>query len=124
MLAVAERAMKALGEPQAMREAFASDVVWRVPGKSPVSGDHKGVEGVLSFLAKQRGLSDGTFHAKVIDVLAGESTAAVYAQATGKRPDGRRYDATQVMLLTVRDGKVSEARLYNADPGAFERFWA
>jgi ketosteroid isomerase-like protein len=124
ILAAAERFLKSLGDPQAMREALAADVVWHVPGKAPISGEHKGVEGVLSYFGKLRGLSDGTFHAKVVEVLTGGSTAALYSQATGKRPDGRRYDSTYVLLLTIRDGRVAQARLYNADQAAFERFWA
>lgn len=123
-LAAAERFMKSVGDAPAMRESLAPDVVWHVPGKAPISGEHKGVEGVLSYFGRLRGLSDGTFQAKVVDVLAGESTAALYSEATGKRPDGRSYRSSYVLLLTIREGRVASARLYNADQAAFERFWS
>src|SRR5947209_15468931 len=48
---------------------IAEERVWHVPGTSPVSGDHRGQEASFAYFQKLAELTDGTFHAELIDVL-------------------------------------------------------
>lgn len=41
--------MYAGGPVEPVAELLAEDIVWRVPGKSPIAGEHRGVAAVLEY---------------------------------------------------------------------------
>lgn len=125
-LALARRFFGAFAQKDiaAARACLAPGVVWHVPGHSPISGEHGGPDGVLAYFGQLRELTGGTWQAHPIDILAGESGVVVLARGTGARPDGRRFDASYALHLAMRDGRITQARLYPEDLRAFEAFWA
>ena len=48
------------GDMAVLTELFAADVVWHVPGTSPISGVHRGREAVFAAFAKTVELSGGS----------------------------------------------------------------
>ena len=40
------------GDVDALRDLFDPDAVWHAPGRSPLSGDHRGVDDILDFFAR------------------------------------------------------------------------
>ena len=83
---------QARGDEAAVRAALADDVVWHVPGRSPLSADYRGPDEVLAFLARPRELSNGTVRPQILDVMAGDDYAIalvrVHAEREGKKLDG------------------------------------
>src|SRR2546423_15587108 len=54
-----QREMYAGGDLEAARELLAEDVVWHVPGSSPIAGDYRGREAVIGYFRLRRELAGG-----------------------------------------------------------------
>jgi ketosteroid isomerase-like protein len=110
-------------DPFVLREVFAPDAVWKVPGSGVMAGTFRGRGAILRFLSRLPKETDGTYGSRLVDVLAsGERAAALY-RATGERR-GRRLDLDQVLLFTMRDGIVAEVLALPSDAAVFDEFWA
>ena len=106
-----------------LRDAFAEDAVWVVPGNGVMAGTFRGRDAILRFLARLPKETGGTYGSRLVDVLASEERAAALYRASGERR-GRRLDLDQVLLFRIRDGVVAEVLALPADAAAFEAFWA
>lgn len=107
----------------ALRDMFAEDAVWTVPGSGAMAGVYRGRNAILHFLARLPKETDGTYTTHLVDVLASDERAAALYRASGERR-GRRLDIDQVLLFVIRDGAVAEVVALPSDPDAFEEFWA
>jgi uncharacterized protein len=105
-----------------LRDVFAEDAIWHVPGASVMAGTYRGRSEIFRFLARLPKLTNGTYGSRLIDVLvSGERAAALY-RASGER-EGRSLDIDQLLLFTIREGRVSEVLALPNDPLAFDEFW-
>src|SRR5207245_8832829 len=102
---------------------IAQAAVWHGPGASAVSGDHRRQEAIFAYFQKLAELTDGTFHAELIDVLASDMHAAALAAAKGTRGD-RVFEQTYLLFLRIENDRIVEARLFNEDEEAFQAFWS
>jgi len=107
----------------ALRDVFAEDAVWTVPGSGRMAGVHRGREAIFRFLGRLPKETGGTYTSQLIDVLASDERAAALYRATGER-NGRTLDLDQVLLLTVAGGRITDVVALPSDPVAFEAFWA
>ena len=107
----------------ALRETFAVDAVWTVPGDGVMAGVHRGREAIFRFLGRLPKETGGTYTSSLVDVLASDDRAAALYRATGDRL-GRRLELDQVLLFRLEGGLVTEVLALPADPAAFEAFWA
>jgi ketosteroid isomerase-like protein len=123
--ALVRRIMEAFANKQgfALRDAFAEDAVWHVPGNGVMSGTYRGRTEIFRFLARLPKLTDGTYRSRFLDALASEERGAGLYRALGER-EGRTIDIDQLLLFTIRDGVVVEVLALPSDPDAFESFWA
>lgn len=124
-VALAGSYLNALGRgdvPSAMA-LFSPDVVWYQPGSNRFSGDHRGIDGVGALLGGMMEASQGTFQLAVTGpAMANGEFVAVPVQFSGKRADVS-MDMPGVDLLTIRDGKILEVRLFSADGQSEDSFW-
>ena len=122
---VVRRIFAAFAEKQgfALRDLFAPDAVWVVPGDGAMAGVHRGREAIFRFLARLPKETGGTYSSQLVDVLASDSRAAALYRASGER-HGRRLDLDQVLLFRIEGGLVHEVLALPSDPAAFEAFWA
>ena len=114
--------MYAGGDVEPVAELLAPDVVWHVPGTSPIAGDHRGRDAVIAYFRKRRALADETFvmHPKgaledgdaVVQLVDGEATIA-----------GERRTWSTAGVYRIADGKVAEVWLVPLDLEQFERAW-
>ena len=123
--ALVQRIMDAFANKEgfALRDCFADDAVWHVPGEGVMSGTYRGRTEIFRFLARLPKLTSGTYRSTVIDALASEERGAGLYRAQGER-EGRSIDIDQLLLFTIRDGVVTEVLALPSDPAAFEAFWA
>ena len=123
--ALVRRIMEAFANKEglALRDCFADDAVWHVPGSGVMSGTYRGRSEIFRFLARLPKLTAGTYRSTVIDVLASETRGAGLYRAQGER-EGRTIDIDQVLLFTIAGGVVTEVLALPSDPAAFEAFWA
>ena len=108
----------------AAESCFAADVVWHLPGDSPIAGDHHGWSQIRDdFMSKLQPLSGGTFRgAELLDVAIGEQFVVAVQHATASHR-GKELDITACQLMTVRDGLIHEVRGYYSDQKALDAFW-
>ena len=112
----------ALKQGFSLRDCFAEDAVWHVPGASVMAGTYRGRSEIFRFLANLPKLTAGTYGSQLIDVLASDERAAALYRASGER-HGRSLDIDQLLLFTIRDALVTEVLALPNDPAAFEEFW-
>ena len=113
----------AKGDVDTLRQLFDQDAVWHVPGRSPLSGDHRGLDAILGFLARTMELTGGTFRADVHDVVANDEHAVALYVTRGER-EGRTLESRDVLVSHIRNGKLAEAWLLSADLYAVDEFFS
>jgi uncharacterized protein len=110
-------------EPFALRDLFARDAVWTVPGDGVMAGVFQGRDAIFRFLGRLPKETGGTYGSQLVDVLASGARAAALYRASGERR-GKELDLDQVLLFRLEDGLVHEVLALPSDPAAFEEFWA
>ena len=113
----------AKGDVDTLRQLFDQDAIWHVPGRSPISGDHRGLDAILGFLARTMELTGGTFRAEVHDVVANDEHAVALYVTRGER-EGRTLESRDVLVSHIRNGKLAEAWLLSADLYAVDEFFS
>lgn len=123
--AVVRRIFDAFARKQgfALRNLFADDCVWTVPGDSAMAGVYRGREAIFRFLARLPKETEGTYGSRLIDVLASEDRAAALYRASGERR-GRRLDLDQLLLFRLENALVVDVLALPSDPATFDAFWA
>ena len=106
----------------ALRDVFADDAVWTVPGSGSMAGTFRGREQIFAFLGRLPKETDGTYSSRLIDVLASDDRAAALYRASGER-NGNRLELDQVLMFRIQGGLVQEVLALPSDPAAFDRFW-
>ena len=89
--AVVRRIFDAFARKQgfALRDVFATDAVWTVPGGGAMAGVYRGREAILRFLGRLPKETDGTYASQLLDVLASDERAAALYRASGERGGSR-----------------------------------
>lgn len=118
----AHAAFKA-GDQAAIREIFAEDIEWLVPGDSLAATHDRGMDEVMRSFMKLVELTNGTYNAVGFDYLGGEDHAVALAHVTAER-EGRRLDLDEAVIFTVRDGKLAKAVHIAYDHAAWDAFFA
>jgi len=98
---------------------IAEDCRWNVPGRGPKSGTHVGHAAILELFRDLMRASKGSAVIELHDVLANDTTAV--ALQTGRATiDGVTSDLKEVLVHTIRDGKVVDMWEYQFDLYAFD----
>ena len=107
----------------ALRNVFADDAVWTVPGAGTMAGVFRGRTEIFRFLGRLPKETNGTYASRLIDVLASDDRAAALYRASGER-HGQQLELDQVLLFRIEDGLVRDVLALPSDPAAFSAFWA
>ncbi len=100
-------------------EVLAQDCRWNVPGRGPKSGTHVGQDAILELFRDLMRTSKGSAVIELHDVLANDATAI--ALQTGRATiNGNTSELKEVLVHTIRDGKVVEMWEYQFDLYAFD----
>ena len=95
----------------------------QVPGRSGLAGQYQGGEAILGLPRRMAELTDGTLRFNPSRVLtADDHTIVVLGRASAAR-QGRRLDADEVHVLSLRDGKVREIWVYHQHQDHVDAFW-
>ena len=118
-----QRQMYAGGDLAAVEELLAEDVVWHVPGTSPIAGDYRGRPAVSEYFRLRRELAGGA-----IQILKGGEAhheEALVQLADGRAPLGGRDVVWRTAgVYRVAEGRIAEAWLVPLDQEHFDRAWA
>ena len=113
------------GSDAALRALLADDVVWTIPGASPIAGTFRGVDEVLAYFARRRDLASGTFRMHRRDVLVG-TTDRICALTDGTATlSGREHRWSTAGLYDVTsDERIAACRLLAFDQASFDAIWS
>ncbi len=111
------------GDLPALLDLFADDAVWHVPGSMALSGAHRGREAIVTFLRGTAELTGGTYRVELLWTVADDDHLVALYRARGERPDGRRLDVEQALLVELEGGRWQVVRAQPLDHAAFDAFW-
>jgi hypothetical protein len=115
-------AMYAGGPVEPAAELLAEDVVWHVPGSSPIAGEHRGRAAVLDYFRRRRDLAGGTLRIARRGELADDEV--VVQLADGRATIGGAEAAWRTAgVYRVSGGRIAEAWLVPLDLAAFDAAW-
>lgn len=111
------------GDIPAVLALFADDVVWHIPGRSPLAGDYNGAQEVLGFFGQLQERSGGSFRLEMHDLLASDDHVVALINEVGHRGD-KSINSPGVHVWHVSGGKVTEFWGASSDLYALDEFWA
>ena len=116
-------AMYAGGSADPVAELLADDIVWHVPGRSPIAGDHRGREAVLAYFRKRRAIADASM--QMHDRGGYSDDEAVVRLVDGTATMGGEEARWRTAgVYRVAGGKIAEVWLVPLDLDAFDAIWA
>jgi uncharacterized protein len=107
----------------AVAALFDHEVVWRVGGSTPMSGEYRGWRDVVRFLRRTTEETDGTYRSSLVWAVGDDTHAAAVYRARGER-NGGALDIEQLLLCDVDDGRITRATAIPFEPAEFTRFWS
>lgn len=108
----------------AVGEYFSENIVYRIPGRSPVAGEFHGIEQFARALKLVKELSGGTIKFEPQVVLANDQAVMAYGHATAQRR-GKTLDIDHAYLYRFdKEGRIIEGRTIPVDLHAFDEFWS
>ena len=111
------------GDLGAVRALLHEDVVYTIPGRSPIAGTARGVSQHLEQLQRARIMSNDTLRLEPSDVVASAKRLFVYGRITAQRGD-RRLDSEHLVVFRFESGRIVEGRTVPIDLYEFDAFWA
>lgn len=111
------------GDQEPVRAMLAKDVVWHVPGRSAIAGDHRGRDEVLRHFARRRRLADATFRISVRGVLADDERTVILAGGEVEH-GGETMAWGTVGIFRIAEGRIAECWVVPHDQDAFDEIWS
>jgi ketosteroid isomerase-like protein len=122
IMAVLERYVAAwrAGDVAALVACYHDDFTLHYFGRTPLAGDHRGRPAALRVLADVSRRTNRRLVA-ILDVMAGRQRGVVIAREAFQR-DGTKVELDRVLVYTMREGKLHECWVYDADQALVDRF--
>jgi ketosteroid isomerase-like protein len=112
------------GDMDTLRSLMTPDVVHSVPGKSRVSGEHKGVDAVLGYYGQLFELTGGTLKADLQSAKDEGADKVVAVHHLTAQRGGKSYDQNETLTFTLTGGKISRLDESHPDQAAFDDFFS
>jgi hypothetical protein len=106
-----------------LRPLLTPDVIWHVPGRSLIAGEHRGVDAVLAYFDLRRRLTDETFRVTVHEIVAAGERVIQLAGGHAER-GGVPVSWETVGIFRVAGGRIAECRLIPFDLYGFDEVWS
>ena len=103
------------GDPEPLRRLYLTDVVMHFSGKTPLSGDVRGLGEFRQWAKRFFERAGRTYGEEVISVVADDDWAFMLTVYHAER-DGRRVEDRAVEVYRLRDGRVVETWSFVGDP--------
>jgi ketosteroid isomerase-like protein len=115
-------AMYAGGDVAPVADRLADDVVWHVPGRSPIAGDHRGRDAVLAYFLHRRALAKNTMRIEVLGSMVAEDAVVELAEGHAQLAGEAAHWRT-VGLYRFERALIAEAWLVPFDLDQFDAIW-
>jgi ketosteroid isomerase-like protein len=114
--------MYAGGSVEPVAELLAPDIVWHVPGRSPIAAEYHGREAVVGYFQRRRALAGGAIRITKHAELAGEDVLVQLADGSVTL-EGEEITWRTAGVYRVAGAQIAEAWLVPLDAGAFDEAW-
>lgn len=109
------------GDIATVREIFAPNIVWRIPGHHPLAGPKRGPDEVFAFFEQ---LAKANFKAEVIFLGGNDDYVVDYHRGYGALGDAK-LDINWCLVFRMQNSRVVEAINFAGDQHAADAFfWA
>jgi uncharacterized protein len=117
--------MYAGGPVEPVAELLAADVVWHVPGTSPIAGDHRGVAQVLAYFEHRRRLAEASMRMHPGELICEGDSVAQFVTGSAVI-DGKQVSWRTIGAYRLDLGRrlVQEVWLVPLDSALFDRIWS
>jgi len=116
------------GDAAVIRELFANEAVWHLPGKSPLAGDYNGVEAIVGLSGRIVEMTGGTLQEQRLEPIFLESTPSLrcvlWHSITAER-NSKTLDISEAILCStsLTDSKIVEV-WHRPDQYPFDEFFS
>jgi uncharacterized protein len=110
------------GDASALEAVLHPDVVWHVPGRNTIAGDHRGIAEVMAYMTRRRELSERSFRMQTRELLIGPTHFASLTDGSAVI-SGVRHEWSTIGLYRRHQGQIIECWLIPFDQPAFDRAW-
>jgi ketosteroid isomerase-like protein len=108
---------------ETVQASLADDAVWHFPGRrGALAGSHRGWDAILAFLLKVPTITNGTFQAEIIDVVANDQHAVVLFRGHAKR-GSKELDNPTSLRIRIENSRITELWEFVWDLDHVEDFW-
>ena len=104
-----------------LRALIAPKAVWRMYGRSPLAGSHKGIDAILHFMASVGERAD-ELESNLIEIFANDGGAVLRYSVRALRGD-RSLDIEHLFMIRIRRGEVVEGVFAPLDQHRYDEFW-
>lgn len=111
------------GDIESLNELFEDDVVWHVPGRSPIAGDYRGRDATFAYFERLDELSGGSYQAE-LQIAVGDDEHVIAIDRSTATTGAASYDADELVVFRFRDGRVVEAWQAMMNLYAHDEFFA
>jgi hypothetical protein len=117
--------MYAGGPVDPVVELLAEDVVWHVPGRSPIAGEHRGTAAVVEYFERRRRLADETMRMHPGEVISeGDSVAQFVTGTAVLGGESVSWQTIGGYRLDAEHRRIQEVWLVPLDADLFDRIWS
>jgi len=102
-----------------MREIFAPDIEWHVPGHHPLAGTKKGIEEVIAYYKQ---LQKANFKAEVL-ILEANDNHVIDCHRGWAEVGDQKLDMNWVLLYIIENGKIKSMQNFPGDQHAADTFF-
>lgn len=113
----------ARGDIPTVLETLDSEIIWHVPGRSPLSGDYRGHPGVLEFFGRCHERSTGTLRVVPEEFFLADGERVVALCTVSAERHGQAWSSPEVHIWRVIDGRATEFVEYQGDQQTEDEFW-
>jgi ketosteroid isomerase-like protein len=119
---LARQFLSVLGRPDegVLNRVAAADMIWSFPGASPISGEARGIAGIME---RARTIAAHHVHVETLSAVYGHSGVAMILHNTGLR-DGHVLDEQVAAVFSFRGDKIERLDTFLSDVPMMESFFA
>lgn len=120
-----QREMYAGGSIDAVVELLAEDIIWHIPGKSPIAGYHSGIAQVIDYFDRRRRFANATMRMHPGGVVAEGDAVAQFVEGTAVL-DGEQvsWRTIGVYRVHIEHRWIREVWLVPLNGELFDRIWS
>jgi uncharacterized protein len=122
-LGIVREALDSRSNGDITHPAWAEDVVWRVSGHGPVSGEHDGRLGIARYHADLLELSGGTFRQRLLSLQGSNGPIVTAHVRTAAQRGDEALDMPSLLVFELAQLRIQRVTELPGDQLAWDRFW-